>query len=72
MFHCGFEWPREELERFEKQLNESCWPSDWFLKATSNDKPWMFYMSPKFIAHCLNNCRDCREGYKGNRRVRRG
>ena len=53
MFHCGFEWPREELERFEKQLNESCWPSDWFLKATSNDKPWMFYMSPKFIEHCL-------------------
>ena len=53
MFHSGFEWPCKELERFEKKLNKSCWPSDWFLQATSNDKPWMFYMSPKFIEHCL-------------------
>lgn len=53
MFHSGFEWPREELEKFEKKLNKSGWPSDWFLRATSNDKPWMFYMSPKFIEHCL-------------------
>lgn len=53
MFHAGFEWPREELEEFEMKLNKSGWPSDWFLRAMSNDKPWMFYMSPKFIEHCL-------------------
>ncbi len=53
MFHSGFEWPREELEKFEMKLNKSGWPSDWFLRAMSNDKPWMFYMSPKFIEHCL-------------------
>ena len=53
MFHCGFEWPLEERHRFNKRLNESGWPSDWFSKATSGGEPWIFYMSSVFIEHCL-------------------
>ena len=53
MLHFGFEWPTKELERFEKQLEDSRWPCDWFSKATSDERPWMFYMSPEFIDHCL-------------------
>ena len=53
MFHCGFEWPLEERRRFDKRLNESGWPPDWFSKATSDGEPWIFYMSSVFIEHCL-------------------
>ena len=53
MFHHGFEWPLEERRRFNKRLNESGWPPDWFSKATSDGKPWVFYMSSVFIEHCL-------------------
>ena len=52
MFHCGFEWPLEERRSFDGQL--SGWPDDWFSKATSGDAPWVFYMSPTFVAHCLD------------------
>ena len=52
MFHCGFEWPLEERLRFDQRL--SGWPKDWFVKATSGDAPWVFYMSPIFVAHCLD------------------
>lgn len=53
MFHCGFEWTSKELKKFEQQLSDSCCLSDWFMKATSDAEPWMFYMCPKFIDHCL-------------------
>ena len=53
MFHHGFEWPRKELDKFEKTLQASNWPQDWFTKAESNEQPWMFYMSPRFVDHCL-------------------
>lgn len=53
MFHFGFEWPSKELEHFEEQVETSGWPGDWFSVATSDDRPWMFYMSPEFIDHCL-------------------
>ena len=52
MFHCGFEWPLEERKRFDQRL--SGWPADWFTKATSDGAPWVFYMSPTFVAHCLD------------------
>ena len=39
MLHLGFEWPSRELERFEEQLESSRWPTDWFSKATSDDRP---------------------------------
>lgn len=51
MFHFGFEWPLEERRRFDRQLSR--WPEDWFSKATSGGAPWVFYMSPTFVAHCL-------------------
>ena len=53
MFHHGFEWPQRERRNFDNQLIESDWPEDWFQRATSGEQPWMFYMSPKFIDHCL-------------------
>ena len=52
MFHCGFEWPMEERQRFDQRL--SAWPDDWFSKATSGGDPWVFYMSPTFVVHCLD------------------
>ena len=52
MFHYGLEWPLDERERFDDQLSK--WPNDWFLKATSDGAPWVFYMSPNFVTHCLD------------------
>ena len=52
MFHCGFEWPLEERQRFDRQLSR--WPTDWFSRATSGGAPWVFYMSSTFVTHCLN------------------
>ena len=54
MFHGGFEWSSEEIKKFERQLDKSCWPSDWFSKATTDNEPWMFYMSPGFVDQCLD------------------
>ena len=53
MFHGGFEWSSEELKRFERLLDENRWPPDWFSRATSDDEPWMFYMTSDFVDHCL-------------------
>ena len=53
MFHGGFEWAPNDRQQFEKRLNSSDWPSDWFGRVTSGDEPWMFYMSRIFISHCL-------------------
>ena len=55
MFHGGFEWPSEELKEFERLLGEKRWPPDWFSRATSDDEPWIFYMTSSFIDHCLEN-----------------
>lgn len=53
MFHCGFEWPIDERERFQKRIKDAGWPSDWFARATTDDKPWVFYLTDMFIDHCL-------------------
>lgn len=53
MFHNGFEWPVEVRESFAKQMDQESWPSDWFIKSGTDDKPWIFYLSDKFIEHCL-------------------
>jgi len=53
MFHHGFEWPRKELDKFDKLLKGSNWPENCFTKAESGEQPWMFYMSPGFVEHCL-------------------
>ena len=53
MFHNGFEWPREKCSEFETDIVNSPWPPDWFQKAMIDDDPWMFYMSPAFVEHCI-------------------
>jgi len=54
MFHLGFEWPVEERERFEKRIGQEGWSSDWLSKATTAERPWIFYLSESFIKHCLS------------------
>ena len=54
MFHCGLEWPVEERDRFAKRMCDEGWPSDWFIQSTTDDKPWIFYLSDKFIEHCMS------------------
>ncbi len=52
MFHNGFEWPVDERKRFAKKIKDDGWPSAWFSVATTNDNPWIFFMSDNFIQHC--------------------
>lgn len=54
MFHNGLEWPPEERQKFAERIKTEGWPEGWFLRATTNDQPWVFYMSEAFIAECLN------------------
>jgi hypothetical protein len=53
MFHCGFEWPLDDRQKFEKRIAEANWPGLWFSKATSGGDPWIFYLSEDFIQHAL-------------------
>ena len=62
MFHGGFEWSAEKLNGFERRLEKGHWPSKWFDKATSDDKPWMFYMTPAFVDHCFAMAKGIVEG----------
>lgn len=62
MFHHGFEWPMAERLAFESRITNKEWPKDWFQKATSDDQPWIFYMSPAFVAHTLQTIEQILEG----------
>lgn len=62
MFHGGFEWSPEELEKFERRLDENRWHPDWFSKATVDDEPWMFYMTSSFVDHCLETAEQVIKG----------
>ena len=53
VLHNGFEWSPEKYLDFEKEWQKHHWPSDWFLKVTVGDDPWMCYMSPAFVKHCI-------------------
>jgi hypothetical protein len=53
MFHNGFEWPTDERTKFARKIVEAGWPGDWFRTAESDHKPWIFYMSDEFVAHCM-------------------
>jgi hypothetical protein len=53
MFHHGFEWPIAMRVAFENTMKKEGWSQDWFGQATSGNEPWMFYLSEKFIEHCL-------------------
>ena len=52
MFHWGFEWPSCQADKFNNRLND--WTPGWFEKAESGKDPWVFYMSPTFVEHCLS------------------
>jgi hypothetical protein len=51
MLHNGFEWPPEKRASFGNRVKQ--WPSDWFGCATTNHKPWVWYMTDKFIERVL-------------------
>jgi hypothetical protein len=52
MLHNGFEWPPAQREAFRDRARH--WPKGWFLSATTNRTPWVWYMSEKFIARLLS------------------
>ena len=52
MFHCGFEWPMKDRQKFSERIQTEGWPPDWFETSPSDD-PRIFYMSRSFIDHCL-------------------
>lgn len=54
MFHHGFEWPVEERQKFAKRITDEGWPADWLSKAEVGNEPLIFYMTDKFIDHCMN------------------
>ena len=60
MFHHGFEWPPCPRKHFAESLD--AWPKGWFDSATSDGEPWIFYMSPEFISHCLDTLEDVLRG----------
>lgn len=51
MLHNGFEWPPAQREAFGNRVKS--WPKNWFMSATSNHKPWVWYMSEAFIGRVL-------------------
>jgi hypothetical protein len=53
MFHWGFEWPPEERDAFAKYIATEKWPSDWFATATTDGKPWIFYLTDVFVDCCI-------------------
>ncbi|MES2032372.1 MAG: hypothetical protein V4477_24620 [Pseudomonadota bacterium] len=53
MFHFGFEWPESERQSFARRILDVGWPADWFGRATTGGEPWVFYLSPAFVDHCL-------------------
>jgi hypothetical protein len=54
MFHLGFEWPDGERDTFAHRIASEGWSPGWFSQATSDGKPWVFYMSDAFVQHCLD------------------
>ena len=60
MFHYGLEWPPQERRAFA--ANVSKWPDGWFGRATKDDEPWMFYMSPEFTSHCIDTIEEVLRG----------
>ncbi|HEV8076521.1 MAG TPA: hypothetical protein VGP66_11760 [Candidatus Acidoferrum sp.] len=66
MFHFGLEWPVDERQRFAGHISQSIsnegWSSDWIEKSTSDGIPWIFYLTDKFVDHCLNSIDHVVEG----------
>jgi len=53
MLHNGFEWPAETIGKFSNRIDSEKWPETWFTSAKRDGKPWIYYMSPDFCAHCV-------------------
>ena len=60
MFHHGFAWPQSQRQAFADRLRD--WQDGWFDSATSDGEPWIFYMSPGFISHCIDTIEDVLRG----------
>lgn len=58
MFHRGFEWPIEERKRFWNRIKKEKWPESWLEGSTTNNEPWIIYLSNEFIWHCFERIRD--------------
>lgn len=52
MFHNGLEWPLAERQRFSKRIQNEHW-SHWFSRAETGGRPWIYYMTRRFVDHCL-------------------
>lgn len=68
MFHCGLEWPSKDRKDFANLIKSNGW-TDCFERAESGGDPWIFYMSRKFIEHCVDTVDEVIEGIGA--RVRR-
>ena len=53
MLHNGFEWPAKKVEGFTKSIAANGWPEDWFTVVDHGADPWLYYLTPKFCAHCV-------------------
>ncbi len=53
-FHNGFEWPEKKCENFDNLRKNKKWPDDWFATATIDGKPWMFYLTDRYIDLCIS------------------
>lgn len=63
MFHHGFEWPLDERQAFGRRMENEGWPSDWFVSATQDGDPWIFYLTKAFIAHTFATIATVLEGF---------
>lgn len=61
-FHLGLEWPMEDRKKFAANIISKGWPTGWFDKSQTGGDPWIFYMSDKFISHCLDTVELVLEG----------
>jgi len=54
MFHHGFEWPLAQRQKYWKRINSSRWDKSWFIASTTNEEPWIIYLTDMFISHCIS------------------
>ncbi len=62
MFHNGFEWQQTRCDNFSARIVKSGW-QEWFSASTRGDKPWIFYMTDKFIEHSLETAQKVLESF---------
>ena len=61
MFHNGFEWPVTARTDFAITISDKGWDA-WFLNSKTGRLPWIFYMSPAFVARSLDLVDETLEG----------